>query len=71
MAPSTGEWEALSMDERATVVAGLPGEVTDAEMSPPEGDLHFRAKISAMKPNAEFDSPVLTWIAPGARSRVL
>jgi Uma2 family endonuclease len=48
MAPSAGEWEALSPDERAAVVAGLPGEVTDAEMSPPEGDLHFRAKISAL-----------------------
>jgi Uma2 family endonuclease len=26
----------------------LPGEVTDAEMSPPEGDRHFRAKTRAL-----------------------
>ena len=48
MAPSAEEWEALSPAERAAVAAALPGEVTDAEMSPPEGDLHFRAKISAL-----------------------
>ena len=48
MAPSTEEWAALSQDERTAIAAGLPGEVTDAEMSPPEGDLHFRAKISAL-----------------------
>ena len=48
MAPSTKEWEALSLAERAAVVAALPGEVTDAEMSPPEGDLHFRAKTGAL-----------------------
>lgn len=39
MAPSAKEWEALSLAERAAVAAALPGEVTDAEMSPPEGDL--------------------------------
>jgi Uma2 family endonuclease len=48
VAPSTEEWEALSPAERVAVVAALPGEVTDAEMSPPEGDLHFRAKIGAL-----------------------
>ena len=48
MAPSAEEWEALSPTDRAAVVAELPGEVTDAEMSPPEGDLHFRAKVSAL-----------------------
>jgi len=48
MAPSAKEWEALSLAERAAVVAALPGEVTDAEMSPPEGDLHFRAKTGAL-----------------------
>jgi Uma2 family endonuclease len=30
------------------VVDALPGEVTDAEMSPPEGDRHFRAKVRAL-----------------------
>jgi Uma2 family endonuclease len=48
VAPSAREWEALSPAERVAVVAALPGEVTDAEMSPPEGDLHFRAKIGAL-----------------------
>jgi Uma2 family endonuclease len=48
MAPSAEEWEALSPAERAAVAAALPGEVTDAEMSPPEGDLHFRAKTGAL-----------------------
>ncbi len=36
MAPSVEEWEALSPAERDAVTAALPGEVTDAEMSPPE-----------------------------------
>jgi len=48
MAPSAEEWEALSSAERGAVAATLPGEVTDAEMSPPEGDLHFRAKTGAL-----------------------
>src|SRR5689334_17409431 len=48
MAPSAEEWEALSPAERAAVVAGLPGEVTDAEMSPPEGDRHFLAKTRTL-----------------------
>jgi Uma2 family endonuclease len=48
MAPSAEEWGALAPTERAVVVAELPGEVTDAEMPLPEGDLHFRAKISAL-----------------------
>jgi hypothetical protein len=34
--------------ERAAAVAALPDEVTDAEMSPPEGDLHFWGKVSAL-----------------------
>lgn len=38
----------MSPAERAAVAAALPGEVTDAEMSPPEGDLHFRAKTGAL-----------------------
>jgi Uma2 family endonuclease len=47
MAPSAEEWEALSPAERDAVVAALPNEVTDAEMSPPEGDRHFKAKTRA------------------------
>ena len=48
MAPSAEEWDALAPAERAAVLAALPGEVTDAEMSPPEGDLHYWAKNRAM-----------------------
>jgi Uma2 family endonuclease len=48
MAPTQEEWDTLSPDERAAVFAALPGEVTDAEMAPPEGDRHFRAKTRAL-----------------------
>lgn len=44
MAPSQEVWDALNAEQRAQVVAELPNEVTDAEMSLPEGDLHFEAK---------------------------
>ena len=48
MAPSQDEWDALGPAERAAVVDALPGEVTDAEMSPPEGDRHFKAKVGPL-----------------------
>jgi Uma2 family endonuclease len=48
MAPSVEEWEALSPAERAAVAAALPGEVTDAEMTLPEGERHFKAKTRAL-----------------------
>ena len=48
MAPSVEEWEALSPAERASVVAALPGEVTDAEIAMPEGERHFQAKVRAL-----------------------
>ena len=48
MAPSAGEWDALSPAERAAVVAALPGEVTYDEMTMPEGDRHFKAKNRAL-----------------------
>lgn len=48
MAPTQAEWDALTPAERDEVVDTLPGEVTDAEMSPPEGDRHFRAKTRAL-----------------------
>jgi Uma2 family endonuclease len=38
----------LSEEARKRVVASLPGEVTEAEMSPPEGDRHFQAKVKAL-----------------------
>jgi len=33
--------------ERARVLASLPPNMTEAELSPPEGDLHFDAKVDA------------------------
>lgn len=48
LAPTQEEWDALSADERQAVLAALPGEVTDAEMTPPEGDRHFKAKAGAL-----------------------
>ncbi|MBX3217049.1 MAG: Uma2 family endonuclease [Labilithrix sp.] len=48
LAPTQEEWDALSEEERSAVVDALPGEVTDAEMSPPEGDRHFKAKTRAL-----------------------
>jgi Uma2 family endonuclease len=48
MAPSQEVWDALSAEERTRVVDALPGEVTDAEIAMPEGDLHFRAKTRAL-----------------------
>lgn len=47
-APSQRRWDAMSAAERRRVVDALPGEVTDAEMSPPEGDRHFQAKVRAL-----------------------
>jgi Uma2 family endonuclease len=47
-APTQEEWDALSEEARKRVVESLPGEVTDAEMSPPEGDRHFQAKTKAL-----------------------
>jgi Uma2 family endonuclease len=46
-APTQEEWEPLTPAQREAVVASLPDEVTDAEMSPPEGDLHYDAKNEA------------------------
>ncbi len=48
MAPSQAEWDALSEEDRARVVDVLPGEVTDAELAPPEGDRHFKAKVGPL-----------------------
>jgi Uma2 family endonuclease len=38
----------MSQEEQARVVDSLPGEVTSAEMSPPEGDRHQQPKLRAM-----------------------
>lgn len=48
MAPSQDEWDALSPAERDHVVAALPNEVTEAEMAPPEGDRHLKAKLGPL-----------------------
>jgi Uma2 family endonuclease len=39
----------MSAVERQHVIDTLPNEVTDAEMSPPEGDLHFRGKVDPLE----------------------
>jgi hypothetical protein len=44
-APTAAEWERMTAAERQRVVDTLPNEVTDAEMSPPEGDAHFLGKL--------------------------
>jgi Uma2 family endonuclease len=48
MAPTQDEWDALTPEQQAQVADALPSEVTDAEMAPPEGDRHFRAKTRAL-----------------------
>ncbi len=48
MAPSQEEWDALTPEERTAVFGALPGEVTEAEMAPPEGDRHFKAKTGPL-----------------------
>ena len=44
MAPTEDEWARLSPEARAHVVRELPASMTDAESSPPEGDLHYDGK---------------------------
>ncbi len=39
-APSQAAWDAMSAEERARVVEALPCYMTEAELSPPEGDPH-------------------------------
>ncbi len=41
-APAQAEWDALSPAERARVVEALPSTMTEAELSPPEGDPHSK-----------------------------
>lgn len=48
LAPTQDEWDAMSETERADVLDALPGEVPDHEMSPPEGDRHFKAKVRTL-----------------------
>ncbi len=48
-APSREAWERMTAEERQRVVDTLPNEVTDAELSPPEGDLHFRGKVDPLE----------------------
>jgi flagellar biosynthesis GTPase FlhF len=38
----------MTPEEQARVYAAIPGVVTDAEMSPPEGDRHFLPKVRAL-----------------------
>ena len=47
-APTAAEWEGMTPAERGQVADSLPNEVTDAELSPPEGDLHFYGKTGPL-----------------------
>jgi Uma2 family endonuclease len=47
-APSQAEWDAMTPDERRRVVEALPASVTEAELSPPEGDPHRLAREAAV-----------------------
>ncbi|MBX3246797.1 MAG: Uma2 family endonuclease [Myxococcales bacterium] len=53
-APTQEEWDRLSDAERAAVIEALPASMTDAEMSPPEGDLHYDAKNDARETLREW-----------------
>ena len=46
-APSQEQWDAMTPEERAGVLAALPSEFPVSEVSPPEGDRHFRSKVRA------------------------
>jgi len=46
-APPEHVWDALSPAERQRVVDSLPSEFEVSEAQPPEGDLHFNAKVAA------------------------
>lgn len=54
MAPTQEEWDALTLEERQAVVEALPGEVTYAEMAPPEGDFHLLARHGTFEALREF-----------------
>lgn len=43
-APSHEAWLAMTPEQRAAMVASLPAEMPEAELSAPEGDDHFDAK---------------------------
>jgi len=47
-APTQAEWDAMTPAQRKRVVAELPMSLTEAELSPPEGDLHLEAKLYAL-----------------------
>ncbi len=53
-APTQESWDRLSPEERALVVEMLPAAMTDAEMSPPEGDSHYDAKNDARETLREW-----------------
>ena len=43
-APSQAAWDAMTDAQRRAVVEGLPARLTEAELTPSEGDAHFDAK---------------------------
>jgi Uma2 family endonuclease len=47
-APTQAAWDGMTAAERLRVADSLPNSLTEAEVSPPEGTLHFEGKIGAM-----------------------
>jgi Uma2 family endonuclease len=46
-APAQEEWDRMTPEERAEVLASLPSELPVSETAPPEGDVHFEALVRA------------------------
>src|SRR5262245_765267 len=57
-APPQDVWDEMSADERARVVDSLPSEFELSEAHPPEGDLHFEAKVRAREVLGGFFSRI-------------
>ncbi len=53
-APSQAAWDAMSPEERQRVLDELPNAVTEAELSPPEGDFHRDARVGAFDELTNF-----------------
>ena len=61
-APTREGWARLTEAQRAEVVSNLPDEVTEAELSPTEGDAHFSARLSALDVLRRYFGSVHRWV---------
>ncbi len=57
-APSQEEWERMTPEERTRIINSLPSEFPPSEGAPPEGDLHFEAKMRAREALGGFFSRI-------------